>query len=109
MKRKNVQKNPNILNFLPLGYKRHFKNNFNYFSFFLQNTDELLSKYKIEYEALLRLANLQNEKYKELQRQYKILARQHSQLERDAYNKIIGRVTILDQSHELTKETPREY
>uniref|UniRef100_A0A914HRP5 Oxysterol-binding protein n=1 Tax=Globodera rostochiensis TaxID=31243 RepID=A0A914HRP5_GLORO len=54
----------------------------------IENSNELVSNYKEDYGTLLRLANSQHEKYLELQRQYKILARQHSKLERDAYRRI---------------------
>jgi hypothetical protein len=47
-------------------------------------TNQLLTKYKREYESLSRIVNAQNEKHNELQKQYEILARQHSQLEGEA-------------------------
>uniref|UniRef100_A0A1I8BIR8 FCH domain-containing protein n=1 Tax=Meloidogyne hapla TaxID=6305 RepID=A0A1I8BIR8_MELHA len=50
----------------------------------LKLTDQLLAKYKKECESLCRLAHSQNEKHQELQKQYEILARQHSQLEGEA-------------------------
>ncbi|KAL3077249.1 hypothetical protein niasHS_013238 [Heterodera schachtii] len=55
---------------------------------FIKNSNELVLNYKNDYGTLLRLANYQNEKYLELQRQYKILATQHSKLERDTYKRI---------------------
>ncbi|KAF7636048.1 Oxysterol-binding protein [Meloidogyne graminicola] len=50
----------------------------------LKLTNQLLIKYKKEYSSICRLVNSQNEKLLELQRQYEILARQHSQLEGEA-------------------------
>ena len=57
-------------------------------------------------------AHLQQEKYNELQKQYKILARQHSQLERDAFNSVrSSNIITCSGSNENGQEnttTPRE-
>jgi hypothetical protein len=45
----------------------------------------MMAKFKREYQLLSRLAHLQNEKFAQLQKQYEILAKQHSELERDAF------------------------
>jgi hypothetical protein len=63
----------------------------------------VLAKYKKDYDALSRMANTQNEQYQEIQKQYEILARQHSQLETDAIKIISSGMAISEKSQESSQ------